>query len=113
MYMDSSCPNLSIGIKMLDTSIGSSVVDPNKGYCITRCTLLLIHIIPRAWDKLKKPTKESFYVFSFDDTEERVAVRFEGKKCQDAIYEIALCQYLDPKNELHIDPSIRFLRVAH
>ena len=30
-------------------------------------------------DKLKRPTKESFHVCSFDDTEEKVAVRFEGK----------------------------------
>ena len=90
IYIDSSFPNLGIGIKISDMSIGSSVIDPNKGYCISRCTLLLIHIIPRAGDKLKTPTKESFYVFSFDDTEEKVAVRFEGEKCQDAIYEITL-----------------------
>ena len=91
MYIDSSCSSLGVGIKILDASIGPSVTDPNEGCCITRSTFLLTHNIPRARDKLKKPTKEHFYVFSFDDTEEKVAVRFEGKKGQDAIYEITLC----------------------
>ena len=86
MYIDSSWPNLGIGIKISGASIGPSVINPNEGCCITRCTFLLTHIIPRAGDKLKKPTKEPFYVFSFDDTEEKVAVRFEGEKGQDAIY---------------------------
>ena len=113
MYINSSCPNLGIGIKISGASIDTSVIDPNEGCCITRCTFLLIHIIPRAGDKLKKPTKEPFYVFSFDDTEEKVALRFEEEKGQDAIYEIRLYQYLDPENELPMDPSIRFLRVAY
>ena len=42
-------------------------------------------------------------------TEEKVVVRFENKKGQDAIYEITLCQYLDPDNELPINPNKRFL----
>ena len=63
--------------------------------------------------KLKRPTKESFHVFSFDDTEEKVAVRFEGEKGQDAIYEITFFQYLNPENKLLIDPGIKFLCVAH
>ena len=113
MYIDSSCPNLGIGIKISGALIGPSVTNPNEGCCITRCTFLLIHIIPRAGGKLKKPTKEPFHVFSFDDTEENVAVRFEGGKSQDAIYEITFCQYVDPENELPIDPSIRFLCVTH
>ena len=113
MYMDSSCPNLGVGIKISDVSIGPSVIDPNEGFCITRCTFLLSHIILKAGDKLKKPTKRSLHVFSFNDTEEKVAVRFEGGKGQDAIYEITLCRYLEPENELPIDPSIRFLCVAH
>ena len=112
MYIDSPCPNLGIGIKISDASIGPSVIDRNKGCCITRCTFLLTHI-PKAGNKLKKPTKEPFYIFSFDDTEEKVAARFEGEKGQDAIYEITLCQYLEPKNELPVNPSIRFLCVAH
>ena len=62
-------------------------------------------------DKLKRPTKKPFHVFSFDDTEEKVALRFEGEKGQDAIYEITLCKYLDPDNELPIDQSITFLCV--
>ena len=41
-----------------------------------------------AENKLKRPTKKSFHVFSFDNTEEKVVVRLEGEKSQDAIYEI-------------------------
>ena len=68
MFIDSSYPNLGIGIKISDVSIGPSVIDSNEGFCITRCTFLLTHIIPKAGDKLKKPTKNFFHVFSFDDT---------------------------------------------
>ena len=57
----------------------------------------------RAGDKLRRPTKESFHVLSFDDTEEKVAVRFEGDQDQDVIYEITLYKYLNPDNELPID----------
>ena len=107
-------PDLGIGIKISGLSVGPSVIDLNEGCYITRCTFLLTHIIPRTGDKLKNPTKESFHVFSFDDTEEeKVAVRFEGEKGQDAIYKITLCKYLDPDNELLIDQGIRFLCVAH
>ena len=114
MYIDSSCPNFGIGIKISDVPIGRSVINPNEGCCITRCTFLLPHIITRAGDKLEKPTKEPFYVFSFDGTEEKVLVRFEGEKeGQDVIYEITMCWYLDPENELLMDPSLRFLYVAH
>ena len=52
-------------------------------------------------------------MFSFDNTEEKVSVRFEGEKDQDAIYEIQLCKYIDPENQLPIDPSIKFLCMAH
>ena len=113
MYIGSSCSGLDIGIKISDVSVDPSVIDPNEGCCIIRCTFLLTHIIPRAGGKLKRPTKKPFHVFSFDDTEEKVAVRFEGEKGRDAIYEITLCRYLDPENKLPIDPSIRFLCVAH
>ena len=66
----------------------------------------MTHIIHSVRDKLKKPTKEPFYVFSFDDIEEKVAVRFEGEEgVQDAIYEITLCRYLNPENELPIDQT--------
>ena len=40
-------------------------------------------------------------------------VRFESEKGLDAIYEITLCKYLDPENELPIGPSIKFLCMAH
>ena len=113
MYIDSSCPNLGIGIKISNMSIKPAIIDPNEGCCLVNCTFLLQHIIPKIGDNLKKNTKEYFHVFSFDATEEKVAVRFEVKKDQDVIYEIKLRQYLDPENELLIDPSIRFLCVAH
>ena len=103
MYIDGSCPGLGIGIKISDASVGPAVIDPNKGCYILRCTFLLMHISSKAGDKLKRPTKESFHVLSFDDTEEEVAVRFEGDKGQDVIYEITLCKYFNPDNELTID----------
>ena len=108
MYVDGSCQGIGIAIKISDVSVGPSAIDPNEGCCITRSTFLLTHIIPRARDELKRPTKELFRVFSFDDTEEKVAVRFECKKGQDTIYEITLCKYLDLDNKLPIDRSIRF-----
>ena len=113
MYIDCSCPGLGISIKISDVSVGLSVINPNEGCCITRCTFLLTHIIPRAGNKLKRPTKKSFHVFSFDDTEEKVVVRFEGERGQNAIYEVTLCKYLDTENELPIGLSIRFLCVTH
>ena len=56
MYIDSSCPVLGIGIRISGFSVGPSVIDPVEGCCITKCTFLLTHIIPRVRDKLKKPT---------------------------------------------------------
>ena len=113
MCIEDSCPGLGIGIKISDVSVDPSVIDPNKGCCITRCTFWLVHIIPRTEDKLKRPTKKSFHVFSCDETKEKVVVRFECEKGQDAIYETTLCKYLNPDNELPIDQGIRFLCVAH
>ena len=113
MYIDGSCPSLGIGIKISHVSVDPSVIDPNEGYCITRCTFLLTHIIPRPGDKLKRPTKKSFYVLLFNGTGKKVAVRFEDEKGQDVIYEITLCKYFEPENELSIDQSIRFLCVTH
>ena len=69
MYIDGLSPSLGVGIKISGLSIGLSVIDPNEGCCITRCTFLLTYIIPRAGDKLKRHTKKSFHMFSFDDTE--------------------------------------------
>ena len=113
MYIDGSCPSLGIGIKISDVLVDPSFNDPNEGCCITRCTFLLTHIIPRTEYKLKRPTKKSFNVFSFGYTEEKVAVAFEGEKGHDAIYEITSYQYLDLENELPKDPCVRFLCVAH
>ena len=99
MHIDSSCPNLGICIKISNVFINSAIIDSSKGCCLVTCPFLLQHIIPKIGDKLKKTTKEPFYVFLFDDTEEKVVVRFEGEKGQDATYEITLCQYLDPANK--------------
>ena len=52
--------------------------------------IFLTHIIPRAGDKSKRSTKESFHMFSFDDTEKKVAVRLEGEKAENAIYNATL-----------------------
>ena len=111
MYIDSSCPNLGTGIEISDVHVSSAIIDSNEGCCVAMCTFLLTHIIPNFGDKLKKPTKESFHNFLFDDTEEKVAVRFEGE--DSSTYTVTLCQYLDPDNELPIDPGIRFLCVVH
>ena len=111
IYINSSCPNLGIGIKILDVSIDPSIIDSNEGCCVVICTFLLSYIIPKTGGKLKKPTKKVFHVFSLDDTEEKVAVRFEGD--DSSVCTVTLCQYLDPENELPVDPSIRFLCLAH
>ena len=71
MYIDGSYPGLGISIKISDVSVDPSVIDPNKGCWITRCTFLLTHIIPWA---------ESFHVFSFDDAEEKVAWGLKVKR---------------------------------
>ena len=60
MYIDSSYPNLDIGIKISNVFINPAIIDPNEQLCITRCTFLLSRIIPKAEKKLKKPTKEPF-----------------------------------------------------
>ena len=67
----------------------------------------------QGWMQVEKTHQRMFHLFSFDDTEQKVVVKFEGEKVQDAIYETTLCKYLDPDNELPIDQSIRFLCVAH
>ena len=72
MDIDSSCPNLGIGIEISGVHVGPAIIEPNEGCCITRCRFLLSHIIPKAGDKLKKPTKKPLYVFSFNDIEEKV-----------------------------------------
>ena len=113
MYIDSSCTNLGTDIEMSVLHVGPAIIDPNEGCWVAAWTFLLTHIIPRTGDKLKRTAKKSFHVFSFDDTEEKVAVRFEGEKDQDAIYDITLCKYLNSDNELPIGQDIRFLCVAH
>ena len=63
VYIDGSCPGLGIDIKISDVLVGPSVIDTNEGCCITKCTFLLTDIIPRAGDKLKRPTKNIFMFF--------------------------------------------------
>ena len=62
MYIGGSCPGLGIDIKISDVPVDPSVIGPNEVCCITRCTFLLTHIIPRAGDKLKRPTKKSVFI---------------------------------------------------
>ena len=62
MYIEGSCPGLGIDMKISDVPVDPSVIGPNEGCCITRCTFLLTHIIPRAGDKLKRPTKKSVFI---------------------------------------------------
>ena len=71
MYINSSCPNLGTVINISNASINSAIIDHKKGCCLVECTFLLQHIVPKIWDNLKKKkkiAKESFHVFSFDDT---------------------------------------------
>ena len=63
--------------------------------------------------QVEKAYQRAFPRLLIYDTEEKVVVRFEGEKGQVAFDEITLFQYLDPENGLPIDPSIRFLCVAH
>ena len=79
-YIDGFCPGLGIGIKISGVLVGPAVIDPNEGCCITKCTFLLMHIIPRAGDKLKRPTKKSFHAFSFQ--EKKVAMKVKRVKMQ-------------------------------
>ena len=117
MYINNSCPNLGIGIEISYTSINSVIIDPNEGCCLVRRTFLLHHIIPGLGTNLKKKlTNESFYGFSFDSTEEKVTVRFEGKRVQFmrlVSTPISWCQHLDPGNGLPINPGISYFCVAH
>ena len=46
IYIDGSYPSLNIGIKISGLSVGPSVIDPNEGCCITRCTFLLTISFP-------------------------------------------------------------------
>ena len=120
MYIDSSCSNLGIAIKISNVSFNPAIIDPNEGLCLVKSNFLPQHIIPNIWDNLKKKQKKNkqtsqgiFHVLSFDNTEEKAAVRCEGEKFQEAICEITLCQYLGLENELPIDPNIRFLCVTY
>ena len=48
MYIDSSCSNLGIVIKISNVFINSAIIDPNKGSCLVKYTFLLQHIILKA-----------------------------------------------------------------
>ena len=89
MHIDSSCPNLGIDSEISDVHVSSAIIDSNKGCCVAMCTFLLTHIIPNFGGKLRKPTKKSFHIFLFDNTEEKVAVRFEGE--DSLTYTVILC----------------------
>ena len=104
IYIGGSCTSLGIGIKISGLSVGPSVIDPNEGCCITRCTFLLTHIISRAGEKLKRPTKKSFHVFSFDDTESCGEVwRWKGprRNLQDNIVSVSWPRKWAPHRPKH------------
>ena len=107
MYIAGSCPSLDIGIKISGLSVGPSVIDPNEGCCITRCTFCW-HISFPGLGQVEKTHQEIFSCI-FIWWHRKKSWRFEGKKCQDAIYVIKLCKYLNSDNESPIDLSIRFL----
>ena len=89
MHIDSSFPNLGIDTEMSDVHVSSAIIDSNERCCVAMCTFLLTHIIPSFGGKLRKPTKKSFHIFLFDNTEEKVAVRFEGE--DSSTYTVTLC----------------------
>ena len=59
IYIDGSCPSLGIGIKISGLSVGPSVIDPNEGCCIRRCTFLLTHH-SQWWGQVEKTHQEIF-----------------------------------------------------
>ena len=62
MYIDSSCSNLGIGIKISNVSINRAIIDPNEGCCAVMCTFLLTHMIPGIGDNLKKKTRKNLFM---------------------------------------------------
>ena len=67
----------------------------------------------QGWKQVEKTYQEIFSCVFTWYTEEKVVVRFEGERGQNAIYEVTLCKYLDPENELPIGLSLRFLCLTH
>ena len=59
MYIDSSCPNLGIAIKISNVSLNPAIIDPNEGLCLVKSNFLPQHIIPNIWDNLKKKQKQN------------------------------------------------------
>ena len=56
MYIDSSCPNLGICIKISNGSIDSPITDPNEGCFLVKFTFLLqLHLkLGTNWEKTPK-----------------------------------------------------------
>ena len=59
MYIAASCPSLDIRIKISGLLVGPSVIDPNEGSCITRCTFCW-HILFPGLGQVEKTHQEIF-----------------------------------------------------
>ena len=110
MYIDMSCPRLGIGLDISNIKIGLITIDPNNGACVAQVIFTLKHVMPKVGTVVQKSTSSGdLEIASFDETDEQIAIRFEGNASQ---YEITLSQYVDHNSELPIDPNIRFVCLA-
>ena len=60
MYIDGSCPGLGIDIKISGLWVGPSVIDPNEGCCIMRCTILIDAYHSQGRGQVEKIHREIF-----------------------------------------------------
>lgn len=115
MYIDLSCPNLGIGLNMKSVRIKGVFLDVDNGNCMADVTFVLRHVVPVIGSIIKKPEEShkqnDLEVVLFDETTEKVAVRFQDGG-QDDAYKDTLYQYFDPWSELSIDPAIRFVCIG-
>ena len=111
MYIDMSRPRIGIGLDISNVRIKNAILDPNSGECMVSVNFKLMHVIPQVGQTIKKPpnTSAKLNLISFDETDEKVAVSFEGVGDD---YEVTLSQYVDHNCNLMIDPSIRFICIA-
>ena len=62
MYIDISCPNLGIGIKISGVLIGPAMTDPNKGCCVVMCIFIETYNF-RHWKQTEKTHRKIFSCF--------------------------------------------------
>ena len=99
MYIDVSCPQLGIGLNVDLEKVKSILFDPNSGECVASVVFTLRHVIPKLGQIITKKPNESddFQAFSFEETDEKVAVVFRGDALK---YEITLCEFFDKAWEI-------------